>query len=102
MSTVPDEELKQLNQEIYDKGFVDREHLLKFLTLIPTNDAPTIIKEVQDWLKSLNENPKLDKVNFPEGDINAIIGDLDSYGRVQPLTIQQFKQDSNRVVDQVS
>lgn len=102
MSTIPDKELQKLNKEIYDKGFVDREHLMKFLTLIPTNDAPTIIKEVQDWLKDLHDNPELDKVTFPQGDINAIIGDLDSYGRVQPLTIQQFKQDSNKVVEQVS
>lgn len=96
MSLINDKDLEQLNTEVYEKGLVDREHLLKFLSLIPTNDATVIIKEVQDWLSNLHKDPKYDKISFPQGDIDAVIGDLDSYGRVQPLTIQQFKQTSNK------
>lgn len=94
-------ELENLNQAVKEKGFVDREHLMKFLSLIPTNDAPTIIKETQDWLQSLHDNPNFATVSFPQGDINAVIGDLDSYGRVSTDTIMQFRQDSNKAVDQV-
>lgn len=100
MSTVPDEAIQKLNQEIKHTGFVDREHLLEFLTLIPTNDAQVIIDEVKGWLQNLHDNPD-SPVSFPQGDIDSIIGDLDSYGRVQPLTIQQFKQNSNKVPPQV-
>ena len=102
MSTISDKELQTLNQAVKEKGFVDREHLMQFLALIPTNDATVIIKEVRDWLQFLHDNPEFATVTFPRGDIDAVIGDLDSYGRVQPLTIQQFKQDSNKVVEQVS
>lgn len=102
MSIINDDELQKLKQDIYNKGFVDREHLMQFLTLIPSNDGPTIIEEVKNWLQSLHNDPVLDKVVFPTGDIEAILGDLDSYGRVQPLTIQQFKQNSNKVVNQTT
>lgn len=99
-SFVDEEELKKINDEVYERGLVDREHLLKFLTIVQTSDALVIIAEVKKWLKDLDEDPKYDKVVFPKGDIDAIIGDLDSYGRVQPDTIMQFKQDSNRVPGQ--
>lgn len=102
MSTIESVELEKLNEEVKQKGFVDREHLTKFLALIPTNEAEVIIKEVKDWLQDLHDNPEFATITFPQGDINAIIGDLDSYGRVQPLTIQQFKQDSNKAVAQTS
>lgn len=102
MSLIPDSDLQTLNQDIKDKGFVDREHLMKFLSLIPSNDAPTIIQETKTWLQDLHDDPNYSTVSFPQGDIDAVIGDLDSYGRVKTETIMQFKQDSNHVVDQVS
>lgn len=101
MSTIADTDIQKLNQAVKEKGFVDREHLMQFLSLIPTNEASVIIQEVKDWLQALHDNPEYDKVVFPQGDIDAIIGDLDSYGRVQPLTIQQFKQNSTKAPPQV-
>lgn len=90
------EKVKALNEKVYENGGIDREHLLEFLTCIDTNDAPTIIAEVRNWLTKLHDDPKYTRVRFPKGDIDAIIGDLDSYGRVQPETILQFKQSSSR------
>jgi hypothetical protein len=101
MSLIPMDELQTLNQDVKEKGYVDREHLMKFLTLIPTNEAPVIIQEVKDWLQFLHNSSDYSSIVFPTGDIEAVIGDLDSYGRVQPLTIQQFKQNSNKVISQV-
>src|ERR1035437_1491633 len=98
MSTVDNTELQILNQEVKAHGNVDREHMLKFLTLIPTNDGKTIVQEVQDWLQALHDDPTYGSVVFPQGDINAILGDLDSYGRVSTATIQKFKENSNKVV----
>lgn len=94
MSVVPDDQLQILNEEIKAKGYVDREHILKFLSLIPTNDAPTIISEIKNWLQSLQDDPTMP--TFPKGDIDAILGDLDSYGRVHSSTILQFKENSNK------
>lgn len=102
MSNIDQTELDKLNQQVKDKGFVDREHLLQFLQLIPTNNAPDIIKAVQDWLHYLHDSPDYSSVSFPQGDIDAVLGDLDSYGRVSTDTIMQFRQDSNKAVDQVS
>ena len=102
MSTVDDTQLQTLNQKVKVKGFIDREHLLEFLTLIPTNDGKTIIQEVKNWLQSLHDDPTYDSIIFPNGDIDAILGDLDSYGKVSSDTIQQFKQTSNTVVAQTS
>lgn len=98
MSFVDQDKVNTLNDKVYEKASVDREHLMEFLTLIDTNDAQAIITEVRNWLQSLHDNPKFDKVRFPTGDIDAVIGDLDSYGRVQPKTILQFKQSSSRTV----
>lgn len=92
------DKVSALNDKVYQNGGIDREHLLEFLTLIDTSDAKTIIAEVKNWLTKLHDNPKYTKVRFPTGDIDAIIGDLDSYGRVQPETILQFKQSSSRTV----
>lgn len=92
------DKVSKLNDKVYENGGIDREHLLEFLTLIDTNDAPAIIAEVKNWLTKLHDDPKYTKVRFPKGDIDAIIGDLDSYGRVQPETILQFKQSSSRTV----
>lgn len=97
-SFIDPNQVKRLNDKIYERGMVDREHLLEFLTNLNTNDAITIINEVKTWLTILHNDPKYDKVRFPQGDIDAIIGDLDSYGRVQADTILQFKQSSSRTV----
>lgn len=98
MVMVDRDKVSTLNDKVYENGGIDREHLLEFLTLIDTNDATTIIAEVKNWLTKLHADPKYTKVRFPQGDIDAIIGDLDSYGRVQPETILQFKQSSSRTV----
>lgn len=92
--------VKELNAKIFDKASVDREHLMEFLTLIDTNDAQSIITEVKNWLQNLHDDPTFDKIRFPQGDIDAVIGDLDSYGRVQAEHILQFKQNSNKIVPQ--
>lgn len=102
MSIIKKSDLKLLNQDINLKGHVDREHLLKFLTLIPNTDGQVIVQEVRDWLQGLHDDPTYANVIFPQGDIDAILGDLDSYGKVSSQTIQQFKQTSNKVVPQTS
>jgi len=90
--------LSELNDKVYNNAAVDREHLMELLTLIDTNDAETIITEVKNWLKALHDNPKFDKIRFNDGEAEAVIGDLDSYGRVQPETIMQYKQNSNKTL----
>lgn len=98
MSYVNEDKLKTINQKVYDKGHIDREHLMEFLQAIDTNDAQSIIKEVKDWIQSLHDDPHYDKVQFPTGDIDAVIGDLDSYGRVQPEHVLQYKNSSNKTL----
>ena len=90
--------VETLNKKIYDRGYIDREHLMEFLSLIDTNDAQTIIDEVHKWLTAIHDDPTYSKITFREGDIDAIIGDLDSYGRVQPENILSYKQSSNRTL----
>lgn len=102
MPPIDSKELQKLKQDIKTKGYVDREHLLQFLTLVPTSEATVIISEVKNWLQQLHDDQELSGVSFPKGDIDAIIGDLDSYGRVQPNTILEFKQSSNKAIPQVS
>lgn len=91
-------DLTTLEKKVYNRGHIDREHLLEFLTLLPTSDGQQIVEEVKSWLEKLHNDSKFDKVTFPQGDIDAIIGDLDSYGRVQPETILSFKERSNRTL----
>lgn len=98
-STIKKADLDKLNAKVKARGHVDREHLMEFLQIIPTSDALVIIQEVRQWLTDLRNDPNYEKVVFPQNDIDAIIGDLDSYGRVQPETILQFKQDSARNVN---
>lgn len=90
-SKVDPEALKALNEDVKKREHVDREHLLHFLSLIPTNEAEHIILEVKNWLQQLHDDPKFEKITFPRNRIDAIIGDLDSYGRVQASTIYNFK-----------
>lgn len=98
MSLVNPDKLKELNDKIYENAGVDRTHLLEFLTLVETSDGQQIVEAVKQWLADLHDDPKFDKVLFPKGDIDAILGDLDSYGRVQAETIMQFKENSNRTM----
>lgn len=93
---VNQKEADELNAKVYERGLVDREHLMKFLTLIDSNDAKHVIEAVQEWLNYLHNDPKFDKITFPRGDIDAIIGDLDSYGRIQPEHLAEFKAQSNK------
>lgn len=95
---VDQDKLNALNDEVYKRGAVDRAHLMDFLALVDTSDAEQIVKEVRAWLQNLHDDPKFSKVTFRDGDIDAILGDLDSYGRVQPETIMQYKQTSNRTL----
>ncbi len=97
-SFIDKKEVQKLNDKIYEQGYIDRSDLLNFLTYINTSDGKLIVTEVQKWLQSLHDDPKFDKVVFPKGDINAILGDLDSYGRVQTDTILEFKQESSRTL----
>lgn len=97
-TSVDTEKLKELNDRVYERGMIDREHLLDFLTYVKTNDQMTIVNAVKEWLQTLHDDPKYDKVVFPKNDINNILGDLDSYGRVQPETIMKFKEDSDRAL----
>lgn len=97
-SFVDKQQVEKLNDKIYQQGYVDRADLMDFLTYITTNDALLIISEVEKWLQGLHDDPKFSKIVFPKGDIDAILGDLDSYGRVQPDTILQFKQNSSKTV----
>jgi hypothetical protein len=90
--------VKKLNDKVYERGSVDREHLLEFLENIKTNDGKTIIAEVKAWLTILHNDPKYDKVHFPQGDIDSVISDLDSYGHVSTQTILEFKQEHSKVV----
>lgn len=95
-STIKPEDLEQLNAKVKAKGLVDREHLLEFLALIPTNDNQQIIAEVKEWLTALHLDPSFDKIRFPDGHIDAVLTDLDSYGRVKAETVLQLKQQSAR------
>lgn len=97
-SFVDAEKVSQLNNKVYERGMIDREHLLDFLTCVDTNDQKAIVTAVKDWLQSLHDDSKYSKIIFPQNDIEAILGDLDSYGRVQPETILQFKEQSSKAL----
>lgn len=98
-STIKKTDLDALNAKVKERGHLDREHLMEFLQIVPTSEATVIIQEVRDWLTTLHDDPAYDKVIFPQGDIDAVIGDLDSYGRLQPETILDFKQASSKNVN---
>lgn len=91
-SIVPQDKLDLLNADVKTRGHVDREHLMQFLSLIPSNDSHQIVAEVKAWLTALHENPEYDKINFPGDDINSILTDLDSYGHVQASTLYKLKE----------
>ncbi|SRR6266849_1127653 len=97
-SKIVPEELQKLNVDVKQVGYVDREHILRFLQLIPTNDGVHIIKEVQHWLTDLHNDPTYDTVTFPQNDIQAIIADLDSYGHVSTETVLRFKEQYGKQV----
>lgn len=79
--------LADVEQDIWQQGVVNREHLLDFLRLLPTSDTLAIRAAVKDWLLKLHHDPKFSKVSFPEGDISRILDDLASYDRVRHETI---------------
>lgn len=92
--------VEQLNDKIYENGGVDRMHILEFLGTIETNDGKVIVQKVKKWLEDLHADPKYSKVEFPNNDILVILSDLDSYGRVQAETIQEFKEKYPKTVNQ--
>lgn len=92
MPVIPHDALESLNNQVYERGSVDREHLLQFLSLIPTSDAQAVVREVRSWLQQLHNDPKYDKVRFTPDDIDAIINDLDSYGRIQASTLYKLQE----------
>lgn len=91
-SKIDPEALQKLNDDVKLKGHVDREHILQFLQLVPTNDGQHIIMEVQHWLTALHEDKAYSMIVFPQNDINAVIADLDSYGHVSTDTVLRFKE----------
>lgn len=97
-SKIKPEDLQQLNGKVKESGYIDREHLMEFLTLIPTTEGKHIINEVHAWLTALHLDPTYDKITFPQNDINSVISDLDSYGRVSTKTILEFKQQHAKTV----
>jgi hypothetical protein len=92
------EKVDELNAKIYEQGYIDRADLMNFLTYIDTSDGKLIVGEVKGWLQGLHDDPKYDKIVFPKGDIEAILGDLDSFGKVSTETILQFKEESNKTL----
>ena len=95
-SKVSSEDLYKINNSIYTKGYIDREHILQFLQSVPTTDGPHIVKEVKHWLTSLHNDPKYSMVSFPGDDINAVISDLDSYGHISSETVLKFKEEHGK------
>lgn len=91
MAIIDSKKLNKINANVFEKGVVDREHLLQFLESMTTSDGKQLADAVRGWLQDLHNDPKYSKIIFPSGDIDAIIGDLDSYGRLQPETILGLK-----------
>lgn len=89
---IDEKKLATLDEDIYAKARVDREHLLEFLTLVTTNDGESVAAAVRKWLEQLHADPKYDHIYFPTSEVEAILGDLGSYGRLQPNTILGLKQ----------
>ena len=91
-SLVKTKDLDKLKKSITKRGHVDREHVLEFLTKIPTSEAEVVVQEVKDWLQSLHDDHELPNVSFPEATIKKIIDDLESYKRIQAKTLLQLKE----------
>lgn len=93
---VDSDKLVELNAKVKDAGYVDREDMLTFLSLVATSDATIIIAEVRKWLNFLHQSPDHDRISLPDKEIQNILGDLDSYGVVQSDTILKLKDESTR------
>lgn len=88
----------EIEQDIWNKASVNREHLLAFVRLIPTSDSQAIQVALKQWLQRLHEDPHFSKVRFPNGDVNdagmlpnhidRILDDLSSYGHITQETIK--------------
>jgi len=98
VSKVNPDDLVVINSAVKAKGHLDRAHILQFLQAIPTTDGQHIILEVKKWLTDLHNDPTYATVSFPGDDINAIISDLDSYGRVSSDLLYQFKQEHGKTL----
>lgn len=79
--------LQDIEASVKAGGTLTRNHLLAFLELINTSDSNQISAQVKAWLTKLHEDPTYTTVVFPQGDIDRVLEDLASYGRLQPNTI---------------
>ncbi len=87
--------LSEIEADIYKRGSVNREHVLEFLKNQPTTNATHLEEAIEAWLKQISDNPKYSKVVFGDDQIEKVVDDLNSYGRVQPETILEA-YDPNR------
>lgn len=88
----------EIEADIYAKGSLNRDHLLAFLRLAPTSDSQDLSTATRQWIQRLHDDPYYSKVTFPQGDIDRITSDLESYGHITHETIlgaepniQEFK-----------
>lgn len=79
--------IEEIKAAIWEAGSVNRDHLLAFLTLQNTSDAGELSRRTASFLTGLHNDPYYSKVVFPQGDIERVLGDLSSYGRVTQETI---------------
>lgn len=89
--------LEDIQNDIYQQGVVTRGHLLEYLKLQDTSDNAEIARRVRDWLEGLHADPYYSKVRFQYDGVNAILGDLASYGRVMPETIMGNPQAETKI-----
>lgn len=87
-----------IEADIWQKGSVNREHLLAFLKLIPTSDGAAVKSAVEVWLRRLHDDPHYSKISFPVESgtdslgvpgsaIDRVLSDLTNYGRVTHETV---------------
>lgn len=79
--------LADIEADVWQKGSLNREHLFQFLRLLPNNDSDAVSEATKAWLTKMHQDPKYSNVVFPQGDIDRVLSDLDSYGRVTHETL---------------
>ena len=90
--------LQKLNEDVYQKAAVDREHLVMFLRLVPTNDGAAVREAVENWLNDIHQDPKFSHIHFAQGEIEAVLADLGSYGYVQAATMNTLTNHHEAVI----
>ena len=81
----------EIEQDIWNKGTLDRTHLFNFLKLIPTSDGQDIKAAVNAWLSRLHKDPHFSKISFHQTTIDRVLSDLESYGHVTHETVIDAK-----------